>query len=678
VRAGERLDALLAAAAFLAGAVRGWSLAVSTDASFHLTRVGQGIFRSGLHAFTVPPGGEGAPVLGAVATGIGALFASGPEDLGRPAGAVLLGACAAALVWTLARRADRLVGALGAALLVAPPAFAATFPARPDAALGGLLLLLALADVALERAPARAPAWAWAGGLATPVAWPAAAWLQLTLPRGERRRVRAWLGLAATITLVAGLSAALPAGHRGEVLRGLLSGWDPSPAGWASSLLAARHVWIFGVLLAVPLVVPGLGVRGGRRLVTAWALAALGSGLLSGPGVFRETTAALAPGACFLLALAAHALPDGRAAAPARGPRRAVIAAFAVPLALLALRGDETGRWRRAVHGETARDAQIAAFVRDSLHPAGPVIATRTGALTALSGAEVRELRATLPADGDAPAVVVFADGLRPGPGRERALFECDRFLPAYAPLFFRRGPTNGTPDAAWVRRAEPASADSLPADYARLLENAWRRRAAGSLTGAQKSFQAACGKEPDGLGLAHEGLGLILETLGNARGAETLFLQARQRDPTAVRARAHLADRALSRGKLGAADSLIAEAMAFTDEEAEIWGLRARLLHLAGDPRAALVDSERAVYLNPLNARLLANHGILLWETGDHDGAREFWRLAVRRDRNILRYLGDFEVASDDDPAPPLSPIFTFTSFAPRLDERPGQPPAP
>jgi Flp pilus assembly protein TadD len=175
---------------------------------------------------------------------------------------------------------------------------------------------------------------------------------------------------------------------------------------------------------------------------------------------------------------------------------------------------------------------------------------------------------------------------------------------------------------------------------------------------------------------VAHEWLGIVFEEGGEARAAEVVFADARSRDPAAARARAHLADRALSRGQLARADSLIAEAFAFTSHDADLWALRARLAALGGDPAGALADSERAIYLDPRAPMLLANHGILLWATGDGAAARDFWRLAARWDERVLRYLGDFENAEGDAPAPPLLPLFTLDSFRPPAELRPGRGP--
>jgi Tfp pilus assembly protein PilF len=268
--------------------------------------------------------------------------------------------------------------------------------------------------------------------------------------------------------------------------------------------------------------------------------------------------------------------------------------------------------------------------------------------------------------------VVVFGKATRPVSPAERALFAAPGFHSAFAPLLFRRGPTMGLQDAVWVRRRDAVPVGTLDPDYPALLRAGWERHANRDVDGALRSFQAAAALEPGGLGVAREWTGLMFERRLEPSAAEVMFLEALP-DPAAVLARGHLADRALSQGRLAGADSLIAQAFEFTGVEAELWGLRARLQALAGDPAAALIDSERAVRLHPREGRLLANHGILLWMTGQPDAAREFWRLAARADGRVVRYLGDFENAPPDAPAPPLLPLFSLEGFHPDVSQRPG-----
>lgn len=675
MRKGDRLDALLAGAAFLAAAVRTWPLVAPTDAVFHLVRVGNGLAREGIAAYGQPPGGDFAPLLGAVVAALGALLASGLEDLGRASGAVCAGTAAALLTWRLATRADRLTALLGAALLAAPPAFASAFAARPDAAAGGVLLLAALAFRWSDDRPGRALTFAWIAALATPSAAAAALALQADAVRSARARgsLPAGVVLAPAIVLlpVIVLSLALPGSHRLEIVRGLFSDWALPPAGWATTGPSLARVWAFGLLLAAPLLLLRHGDARERPLVAPWAAAVGASLLLCDAGMFRETMAAWIPATCLLLALLARALPD--AAAPGV-PRRALLAGLAVPLGFVLLGRGEATAWRSGLHESAAREAQIAVFLRERLPEAGVVLAERCGVLAATSGRETRSLRgASRLADG-APSAVVFRKAIRPDSRRERALFARPEFLSSYAPLLFRRGPTLGIQDAVWVRRRVPVAVESPVAEYAELLRAGWTRHANRDLGGARRSFQTAAGLEPDGLGIAREWAGLLFERELDSATAETFFLQALC-DPSAVLARGHLADRALSGGNLARADSLIAQAFEFTDLEPELWGLRARLQALAGDPESALTDSEHAVRLNPREGRLLANHGILLWRTGRPEEAREFWRLAARTDPRVVRYLGDFEKAPADAPAPPMMPLFSLEGFHPDVSQRPGLP---
>ncbi|HMB69507.1 MAG TPA: tetratricopeptide repeat protein [bacterium] len=670
MRTGDRLDALLSGAAFLAAAARTWPLLAPSDAGFHLVRIGNGLAQAGIAAYGQPPGGEGAPLLGAVVGGIGALFATGLEDLGRAPGAMLAGAAAALLTWTLAVRVDRLTAVLGAALLIAPPAFASSFVARPDAAAGGLLLLASFVLRWRDETPTRALVLAWTAALATPAA--AAAAVAMQAAEARRSRARDWLPAGVVIALVAVLSLSLPGGHRAEILRGLVSDWTLPPAGWESTGAALARVWGFGALLALPLLLLKFGDRPERRLVAPWAAAVGASALLSDAGMFREALAGWTPATCLLLALLARRGPEP---AGTGGPPRLILAGLAVPLGFLLLGRGEAAGWRTGLHEAAARDAQIAAFLRDQSTDSGAVVAERTGVLAVTSTRVTRPLRGAESVAGAAPAVVVFGKAVRPSSPEERDLFSTPEFLGRYAPYLFRRGPTQGIQDAVWVRRRDPVPIRSLDPEYPKLLIAGWGRQAAGDPSGARRSFQAAAALEPNGLGLAREWAGLMFEREMDSRTAETFFVQALP-DPTTVLARGHLADRALSGGRIARADSLLAQAFEFSDREASLWGVRARLQALAGDPAAALEDSERAVRLHPREARLLANHGILLWMTGQPLKAREFWRLAVRNDPRVLQYLGDFEKAPDDARAPPLLPLFSLEGFHPDVSKRPGGPP--
>lgn len=668
MRQRDRLDTLLAGAAFLAATARTWPLVAPTDASFHLVRVGDALFRSGIGTYASPPGGEGAPILGALVGAASALFAPGNEDLGRAAGAVCAGLAAALLTWALASRTDRLTALLGAALLAGPAAFASAFVARPDAAAGGLLLLAALTFRWKDARPGRALALAWTATLATPSAWPAA--LAIQLGGGRPRRARDVLPAAGVLLLLLALSLALPAGSRSEILRGIFSDWTITASGWPSTGGALARVWAFGALLAAPLLLLRVGGERERALVLPWAAAVVASIVLCRDGLFRETMAAWAPATCLLLALAARAVPD--AAGPG-APRRAVLAGFAVPVAFLLLGRGEATAWRTHLREEIARETQVAEFLWNRYRGTGAVLSERCGVLAATSGRETRPLRGALrDSAGDAPSIVLFAKAIRPETRRERRLFASSSFLSRYAPLLFRRGPTRGVQDAIWVLRRDPVTIAALDPGYAESLREGWSRHADRDVPGARRSFQAAATLEPEGLGIAHEWAGLLFEGDDENGTAELLFRQALP-DPATALARGHLADRALSRGELGRADALIAQAFEFTEQEASLWGLRARLQALAGDPASALQDSERAVWLNPLEGRLLANHGILLWMIGQPGGAREFWRLAARSDRRVVRYLGDFENAPDDAPAPPLLPLYSLEGFHPDVSRRPG-----
>ncbi|HMB71072.1 MAG TPA: hypothetical protein VKU85_17300, partial [bacterium] len=134
-------DILLAVAAFVLGATRGLSLPMTSDAGFHLVRAGNGLLSASLEGFRTAPGGLHAPLLGSAFSALGALPGGGESETALLIpGALLLGAACALLAWPWTRRADRTVAVLALALVLLPPAIAASFTLRPDAALAGTLL----------------------------------------------------------------------------------------------------------------------------------------------------------------------------------------------------------------------------------------------------------------------------------------------------------------------------------------------------------------------------------------------------------------------------------------------------------------------------------------------------------------------------------------------------------
>jgi hypothetical protein len=645
-RASNREARLLAAGAFAVGFLRAWSQPAVSDAAFQLVRTGASLLRGSLAPYATSPGGEGSPILGAFVAAVGAAFSAGGDaggadawlGLTRLAAAATLGGCAAALAAALAVRAGRTVAVLGVAFLVLPPAFATSFALHPDAATGGLLLTIAFAR--------RSAPWAWVAALATPVALPAALLFSV---RRDGRTASA-IAAAAVMCLVAALSVALPAGRRGEIFLGLATGWSFALEGIPSTLDAIRRVWAGGTLVAAPLLL--------RRsdLLAPWLATFAAAAILSRPDAFRAATAALVGPTCLLLVDRIARIGDP--GAPPGSPPRPVLLAMLVPLALLLLGTKEDRAHCAGERARTARLAQLGAFASESL-PEAAIASTDTGTLAALSGRQVVRLR-----DVEAPAagVVVFREGAAPASPDERRLVESATFLARYAPLDLRRGPTRGIRDAIWIRRGEPV-AEPVPSDYARALVAAWLAERKGDAAVVRSRWESAAALEPPGLGLAREALGVLVEREGDEPGSEALFREAIA-DPAAVRARGHLADRALSAFRIAEAESLVAQAARWNPHLAEVHGTRARQLLHAGRFHEAMDSSADALALAPEDARILANRGSFLWATGAYADAREAWERAVRKDAAILRFLGDFRDAPDDAPAPPLLPLYSEVGF--------------
>lgn len=629
---------------------------MTSDAGYHLLRVGNEILTGSLHAFAVGAGGLHGPLLGAVVTAFGALPAGGGSEVALLIpGSVLLGASAAALAWHWARTADRSVAVLAVALLLIPPSVAASFTLRPDAALAGLLLLLAFTRATSDGTDAGVLVPAWLAPLAAPWTLPAA----LALSAARVRRPRTLVYPALAVALVAGCSLALPDGSKLEVLRGLFGevSFTTETGGLVDGL---RRVWGGGVLFFVPLLLP-LAVPSTRPPVAVyagWAASALLLLLGSEPGAFRAGSAALLPAAAFFAGGIAWRFPDPRSAA---APRRPVLLALLVPALLLLFDGGHARDEGRALRRLATREQQIGVFLRDGWKEPGNILGSRVGALGAVSGRPAEPIGNRIP--DRLPGIIVLGDGLFPAGEAESALYEDPRFLARYAAVEFRRGPRIDTLDAIWVHMDDFAM---VPKPYADALLFAEIARRENHPDEERRNLLEAHAFEPAHLGRAREALGLHHERLGNAAQAERYFDSARERDPFMVRSRGHLIDRALARGSILRADTLVTEAVQFNPHLAEVRGTRARLFSAAGLGWEAVQEAEAAVRLEPGNGRLLVNLGIFLWQRGSFEEAKEAWHLAIRQDRDLLAYLGNFDNAPTDLPAPPSLPLFTDVEFAP------------
>lgn len=651
---------LLAAGAFVLGCARGAASPMTSDAGFHLLRAGNSLLTGSLDAYRVAPGGEHAPLLGAAATAFGALFAgSGGEAAQLLPGCALLGAAAAVVLLALRGTVEHAAVLLGVALLLLPPAVVSSFPYRPDAALAGVLLVAALHARWQRRSPLSVSLPAWLATLAAPWALPAAVVLLLA----DARRARAWIAPAATAALVFGASMMLGDVARGQIVRGLFGEvtFRFDPAGAAAAL---RVVWGGGLIFLAPILLPLVvrDVRPPRAVAIAFAASAVFLLLAADPVAFRAGAAALLPSAAYLCARIAHAFPDARSPAP---PRRPVLFALLLPLLLLLLTGADDAAERAAVRGPTAREAQIATFLRDDWKNPGDVLASRTGALAALSRRTVRRIPKGGGLGDPLPDVIVLGGGLAPAGPDERAVFLHPDFLASYTPLEFHRGRGHEFRDAVWVKlgRSEP---DEVRVAYGESLLDGWSRDSAGEPEAARDLYLDAIREEPFGRARARESLGLLYERVGQPEAAERTFRAARSRDPYAVWARGHLIDRAIAHGGILRADSLLAEAMRFNPFLPELRATRARLFSRAGLGVEAIAEAEASVQLDPTNGRILANWGIYLWRAGSFEEARAAWRRAVRADAAMLRYLGDFESAATTVPPPPPLPLFTDVDFDP------------
>ncbi len=662
----------LTLAAFVLGILRAWTRPVLSDDVFQLVRVGGAWLTGRLDPLAIPPGSHDAPILGAVATAAGAVFAGGDEFLARPTASLFFGIAAGLLVRLLLRSVDRAGVVFGLLLFLLPPAMVTSFGLRPDAALGGVLLLWALGRILADerRAGAGPVAIAWIATLATPIALPAALTVLLVPgPAGAARLrdPRRWVAPIAVVATWGLLAMTLPAGARGEMLFAALGRWDLSFGGVASSGAALRDVWVFGLLFVGPLLGPWL-VRGAgipRAVHLGWSLSALAAFALTGEDAFRAGSAALLPAACLLAARLVARIPDPKAAGG--GPSRPLLVAFAIPLILLVFGEDPDKDVRRLATARSARLAQIGALLTEPGTPAGDILVRRPGAMTAYGDRPVRPIAGGsgdpgIGGERGAPGVIVLEGGRLPRGRLEERVYLDGRFLAGWAPYPVLRGPDRRRPDVIWSRReveeGDSASETGIDPAYSRDLLNGVRAVERGHNPEAIRSLTSAADREPAPLGLAHEELGILLSRSGDMTGAIERF-EAARRDPAASRARVRLGDFALSRKQLLRADSLLTEASRWSRATPALRAVRARLFALTGHVEEAMIESEAAVRLAPEDARTLCNHGTLLWRTGQPDAARVMWDRVVRIDADAIRFLGNYRQAPDSAPSPPLLPLY-------------------
>jgi hypothetical protein len=694
----------LAGAVFVVAFARAWSQPAATDASFHLLRAGDSLLRGSLQAYAVPPGGEGAPPLGAIAAQLSTAAPGGFDEILRVPGAILLGLCAALLLSSIAKRAGVLAALFAIVLLLLVPSFTSSFAARPDQALAGYFSLGALCAALESRSLAKQQTLATLSAMASPFALPSLVVLPFFAPAQERRNPRSWLAPAVALALMAGLSFALPPGMRSEILRGITSGWGAPGIGFRSTARALAASPISAIVLAIPLLavvrkspVPGVPPSVHLTFVSCFLVTIL----LAKPDAFSGFLPAIAPSACLLAALLVAAIPD-RVAIPG-ALRRPILFALFLPVLAFVLESDREERSRDAERVRAARDAQVGAHWRERTTSEESIAATSTGALAYFSERPVYSLDrihrfevlpagaagnhvhdavpiSTNPASAPFANAVVFEKALLASRPQETRLLREPTFLFSFAPYLFRRGQHFEFQDAIWLRRGRPfsvaaSSSESISPEYVSNLLHGWDAHARNANEEAARAFAAAAAAEPVGLGIAQEWAGILADLHGHTEIAATRF-EAALRDPATARARGHLADRAISAGDLARADSLLKQALAWNVDETELWGTLARLQVVRGEIAQAKESSSRAIRMYPANARLIMNHGSILWRVGEQIEAKQLWTAAVQLDSRILRFLGDFENAPPTAPAPPPIPLFSFAEFAPKRTAEPGHAP--
>lgn len=642
---------LIAAGLGLVAGIHAWNSPISSDGLFHLLRAGQALAQVSFDPFVVPPGGIGAPLLGVFLTQLLTAFPLDFEHILRVPGTIGLGLTTFFLFLWCERRttfAFALAAALGLAVV---PIFVTEFVRRPDAAIAAAFLVAAVFWATPPRGTAATPSRGEAAPIPRTTATPSRG-IAATPPRATARSAHP--NLSSACAAASFLTA--PWAIVGTAL-------------WALETRAFHsRGWFIRVLpfaLAVALVAFFSGALpiGSRHEI--WR------GLFVPPSFnegLRGVFVLLVPFLLAKIAVAASSLPDSQRPEGAFGR----IAAFALILPMAAwLVTERIDRKHRLEASATqARFAQIGGYFELKWKNIHALAAPECGALSFFSHRPITPLSQTNLDAHDAPGGILFARALAPTSKSERALFRDPRFLQGYAPLVFRRGPNLELQDAFWRRRPQPATPPT--AAYLDALEEGWNAHFDENREESLRAFAAAAAAEPEGLGIAHEWAGMMSERLGKPDDAETYFAEAVRRDPATARARGALSDRALSRGDVERAETLVREALTWNETDGEVWGTLARVQGAKGDFVAAQESLERARDEAPLDARIMMNLGSVRWRLRNFAGARADWRRATQLDPRIARYLGDFEKAPEDAVAPPLLPLLALSDFTPSLLDRP------
>ena len=235
---------------------------------------------------------------------------------------------------------------------------------------------------------------------------------------------------------------------------------------------------------------------------------------------------------------------------------------------------------------------------------------------------------------------VVLSGGRLPLTDRERALFREPRFSRGYAPIDLRRGATRSPTVWSGARRRRPGER--------RLKRAAWRGRRRPSRTRPPLCASAeAAAIEPRGpRPPSRTRVGHRSSSAGLARApaAAIAFEEARSRDPACVlaaltriardHARRNHACRLLISKRSTSTARLRTSPGACTSVR------RVRLSDGGGEGQP--LRSARTG-----DARLLVNHGVLLWRRGAAEEARVAWRRAITLDPQQVRDTLGFEAAA-------------------------------
>ncbi len=171
--------------------------------------------------------------------------------------------------------------------------------------------------------------------------------------------------------------------------------------------------------------------------------------------------------------------------------------------------------------------------------------------------------------------------------------------------------------------------------------EKALALHAAGDFAGAAREYQATVLREPACFP-AYGDLGVVLEILGNTKGAIDAFRSVLRLRPDDIRAHSRLAGAFLKIGDRTNAQASLAAAAHIDPDFPPLYVTRGLMRHAERDLKGAIAEYQAAIRLDYNNCEAHYSLGVALLDQGDSQPAMAEFRIAVDINPNYLAAHGN------------------------------------